>query len=553
MTMIRSFLLAGVLVMWGCGGGDVITVQSTPSATSVVAEKSVGPTPEGLAALPQGHFNTASPLAPAAGGKVISVAAGGNLQTAINSALPGDVIELAAGATYVGNFVLQNKSTTSTDWIVIRPANYASLPPEGTRMTPAVAAQLNLPKLVAANNLNVIATALSAHHYRLTGLEVTVTAATTQNFGLIAFDGAEAQTSLAVVPHDLVIDRSYVHGTSTVFLRRCVLLNSASSAVIDSWLSDCHDKGADSQAIASYNGPGPFKIVNNYLEGAGENVIFGGADPLIRNLVPSDIEIRRNHFFKPLSWKTVWLVKNLLETKNVQRVLIEGNLMENSWSDGQNGLAIGIKSVNQSGGCTWCVSQDITVRSNLIRNVGAVFNIASSPDNNFQTIHARRISVTNNIGTNINIGPFNGDGRGFTLLGDPADVLIAHNTLMSPSSSAFTFGPAGSSTIRLTARDNLVHGGTYGVVGDDFIGGPALVKYAPGGTFMGNVLILINGSSGYPTGNFYPSTVTSVGFLNAGALDFNLLASSPYKGKATDGRDPGADVDVINTLLIGVP
>ena len=132
-------------------------------------------------------------------------------------------------------------------------------------------------------------------------------------------------------------------------------------------------------------------------------------------------------------------------------------------------------------------------------------------------------------------------------------MLIAHNTLMSPSLSAFTFGPAGSSTIRLTARDNLVHGGTYGVVGDDFIGGPALVKYAPGGTFMGNVLILINGSSGYPTGNFYPSNVTSVGFLNAGALDFNLLASSPYKGKATDGRDPGADVDVINTLLIGVP
>ena len=553
MTIIRSIWLAGVVVVAGCSGGDMTTVQSTPNATPVVVEKSMGPTPEGLAALPRVRVNTASPLAPAAGGKVISVPAGGNLQTAINRALPGDVIELAAGASFVGNFVLPNKNTTSTDWIVIRPANFASLPPEGTRMTPEVAAQLNLPRLLAANNQNVIATALYAHHYRLMGLEVTVTAGTTQNYGLIAFDGAEAQTSLAVVPHDLVIDRSYVHGTSTVFLRRCVLLNSASSAVIDSWLSDCHDRDADSQAIAGYNGPGPFKIANNYLEGAGENVIFGGADPLIPNLVPSDIEIRRNHFFKPLAWKTFWQVKNLLETKNAQRVLIEGNLMENSWSDGQNGLAIGIKSVNQSGSCTWCVSQDITVRSNLIRNVGAVFNIASAPDNNFQTIHARRISVTNNIVTNINIGPFNGDGRGFTLLGDPADVLIAHNTLMSPSLSAITFGPAGSSTIRLTARDNLLDGGTYGVVGDDFIGGPALLKYAPGGTFMGNVLILVNGSSGYPTGNFYPSNVTSIGFRNAGALDFKLLASSPFKGRATDARDPGADVDGINAVLIGVP
>ena len=31
--------------------------------------------------------------------------------------------------------------------------------------------------------------------------------------------------------------------------------------------------------------------------------MFGGADPTIPNLVPSDIEIRDNYFFKPLSWK----------------------------------------------------------------------------------------------------------------------------------------------------------------------------------------------------------------------------------------------------------
>ena len=55
------------------------------------------------------------------------------------------------------------------------------------------------------------------------------------------------------------------------------------------------------KSIYSYISPYPFKIVNNYLEGAGENVMFGGADPRIKNLVPSDIEIRRNHFFKLLS------------------------------------------------------------------------------------------------------------------------------------------------------------------------------------------------------------------------------------------------------------
>ena len=76
-------------------------------------------------------------------------------------------------------------------------------------------------------------------------------------------------------------------------------MNSASTAIVDSYISDIHEVGADSQAICCWNGPGPFKIVNNYLEAAGENVMFGGADPSIAELVPSDIEFRHNHCFKP--------------------------------------------------------------------------------------------------------------------------------------------------------------------------------------------------------------------------------------------------------------
>src|SRR5690606_10819717 len=105
----------------------------------------------------------------------------------------------------------------------------------------------------------------------------------------------------------------YIHGTPTIQLIRCIQLNSASTAIIDSWISDCHAKGFDSQAIVGWNGPGPFKIVNNYLEGAGENVMFGGATPAIAGLVPSDIEFRLNHVYKPVEWyhSQRWTVKNL--------------------------------------------------------------------------------------------------------------------------------------------------------------------------------------------------------------------------------------------------
>ena len=51
----------------------------------------------------------------------IAVPAGGDLQTAINAAQPGDVITLAPGAIYIGNFVLRTKAR-STDYITIRSA-----------------------------------------------------------------------------------------------------------------------------------------------------------------------------------------------------------------------------------------------------------------------------------------------------------------------------------------------------------------------------------------------------------------------------------------------
>ena len=37
--------------------------------------------------------------------------------------------------------------------------------------------------------------------------------------------------------------------------------------------------------------------------------MFGGADPAVTNLVPSDIVLRRNHLFKPLAWRNAILAR----------------------------------------------------------------------------------------------------------------------------------------------------------------------------------------------------------------------------------------------------
>src|SRR5499427_5470506 len=276
-------------------------------------------------------------------GRSIEVKAGGDLQAALNQAKPGDTITLEAGATFTGNFTLPNKSGQS-GWIVIRSSTADSnLPPPGTRITPSYSNVL--PKIVSPNSDPAIKASSGAHHFRFIGLEIGHKVGSII-YAIIDFDGG--QTSLSQAPHDLIVDRCYIHGNPSDTSRRGIALNSASTAVIDSYISECHEFGADSQAIAGWNGPGPFKFVNNYLEGAGENFILGGADPSVQNLIPSDIEFRHNHVAKPLKWKMGhpsyagirWSVKNLLELKNAQRVLIESNVFEYNWADAQNGFAI---------------------------------------------------------------------------------------------------------------------------------------------------------------------------------------------------------------------
>ena len=225
-------------------------------------------------------------------GTLIAVNAGGDLQAALNASQPGDVIEIQAGATFIGNFILPKKP--GTRWIYIRSSAHGLLPDSGTRVLPSHASLM--PRIGSPNKAPAIATAAAAHHYRFVGIEITASGTTAStgpySDNNVVYLESDGQTSLSQVPTDIVFDRCYIHGTPTGSVRRGIAMNGARLAVVDSYLSDFHEVGADSQAINGWNGPGPFKIVNNHLEGAGENLMFGGADPSIPDLVPSDIEIR---------------------------------------------------------------------------------------------------------------------------------------------------------------------------------------------------------------------------------------------------------------------
>jgi hypothetical protein len=234
----------------------------------------------------------------AQGGKVISVPTGGNLQAAINAAAPGDTIQLQPGGTYIGNFVLPKKSGTA--FVTIRTAPDPRQPGDRVRVLPKHAPGLAL--LRSGNTSAVIRTSSGAHRYRLMLLEL---GANSHGFGDIVQLGQadDTQTSLDQVPSSLVLDRLYIHGDPLIGQKRGIALNSASTEIVNCYISDIKAVGQDTQAIAAMNGPGPYLIENNYLEAAAENFMAGGADPRIVNLIPSDITFRYNHLSKPLTWR----------------------------------------------------------------------------------------------------------------------------------------------------------------------------------------------------------------------------------------------------------
>jgi hypothetical protein len=204
------------------------------------------------------------------------------LQSAINAAQPGDTILLRAGQTFVGNFLLPAKSNSSTAYITIRSdAPDASLPNATTRLVPAGRSGANtssaaLARLVGvggtAKSLPVVRTAAGAHHYKLMFLDID--GAAQQGYETIVAVGTDKTDT---PPHHIVFDRVYVHGHPTKGQKRGIALNGGSTDILNSYIADIKAANADSQAIGGWNGKGPYRIINNYVEGSGENIMFGGS------------------------------------------------------------------------------------------------------------------------------------------------------------------------------------------------------------------------------------------------------------------------------------
>jgi hypothetical protein len=396
----------------------------------------------------------------------------------------------------------------------------------------------------------------------------------------------------------VIFDRNWFHPADGAEVGHGVGIfdGSHTIALINSYISGLNciamaGKCTDATGVGGGRGDeqvSTLKIYNNFIEAAGENILFGGG---ASKTVPTDIEIRRNHLFRPMLWKEgeagytptasghPYIVKNNFELKSAVRVLFEANLLENSWGGfTQTGYSILITPKNQASECPVCRVNDVTIRFNRIRNVAAVLQIANAlAQTGAAAADGGRYSIHDLFADELHDKDYKGPGNFMVLVSTQPpvhDIQIDHVTA-HVTGVLLAIQNSGAKLANFTLTNSVFSvgdrrqpiasagGGPESCAGkNQGLGGEAVLQacFDPY-TFDKNLIVTGRGS--FPKGNIAVGSPEAAGIRDlkeAVSKDPRLCHAkgpgcskvSPGAGAASDGRDLGADIDAVEAAIAGV-
>ena len=614
-------------------GSAVVTISAStctpPPTTQGNAYCSAGDVPQfgsndGPAALPQTCYYTALEVTPSPG-TVRTVTDVASWNSAWAAAVCGDIIQIPAGtaitATASAGLSIPTKTCDANHYITVETSAVGNLPAEGNRLTPCYAGIQSLPgrpsypcptavnymaKIVAAatsgGGTRAITMSANSAYIRFIGLEISRSSGSGINSQLVNMNAGGI--------NHIIFDRVWGHGNTTDETTRFASMNRTSYfALIDSTLTDfwcvsvigaCTDAqaisgGANSNVADADN---TWKIVNNFLEGAAETIELGGGSAA---LIPTGIEIRLNHMFKPLTWNPAdpsynggvgghaFIVKNLWETKNSDRVLLEANVFENVWAGfSQKGNAVTLTPKNQSGGaginlCPSCQVTNTTIRYNKIHTSMQPFQIANiGNDNGAFATAGNSYSIHDNVADNqgyatcYRCATSTSTIELIEAISVPSsfilhDVSLDHNTIVyagggiNPAALLGLSGAQSSSGLEMfnigfTNNLTITRAGTQNSTGSVITtncaygtaAGAATVNACWNPQTLGGNAFVANGTIPWPGTNCTAETSYSGIFVDYATGDYHVKPTSACSLTGTDGRDPGANIDLVNTMTLGV-
>lgn len=374
-------------------------------------------------------------------------------------------------------------------------------------------------------------------------------------------------------------------GTPAVYSqgpRRAVQVNAGHVGIRDSSAYYIQVDGSEAQAFGGWDTPGVFSSINNFVAATSQAILFGGSPPYVPGLVMRNFTTKWNHLWKDIRWfrsegaTKAYSCKNHYEHKNGTHILVEDVVMEHNTASGQDGVNILFQDLlDQASSPPANKITDVTMRNikaygggSLIEANGTWSPNTSTPAD-FTEQPGSRFLFTNLLARDItgtlpeSVDPLNGCASlGIQIADSIRDVFIEHCTLEArgvglifAKSNSFD-ADAGT---RLTLRNNVIGHGPYAAFWNGDLGTSGITGLNDaihgGYAFDRNVVYATNAAyadspGSNPANNTYLSAVSSVGFDANYAADApsGLSGTSAYKGYATDGGDPGADVAGITAM-----
>lgn len=269
-------------------------------------------------------------------------------------------------------------------------------------------------------------------------------------------------------------------------------------------------------------------------------------------LNPGHVRITRSTFYinpaiaNQIASEIGYYPKNFFEIKSADTLDMEGN----EFTGWPACFALTVRNQTGPNGAPspWSVIRNVTFKNNrhanLSRPFGAQLFGIQLEDNIGTSVTGGNILIANNLFTT---GGWIGD-----LIGGHG-VTYRHNTIIN-NGGGWAEGRMANGiypVTALTVLDNIVFNNEYGM-GCQAPYAQTWTTCWPNIQMKGNVLVTTkkdpyrpNCSNVYPAGNFCPASEAAVGFVDPASGNYRLAANSLFKGKASDGSDPGVDMDAL--------
>ena len=247
-------------------------------------------------------------------------------------------------------------------------------------------------------------------------------------------DGSSAQTAASQIPHDLVVDRLYIHGDADKGQKRGIALNSASTSIPSSYISDIKAGGPGFSGDLRLEWTWPVRDHQQLPRGRRR-------ERDVRRQRSQRPESRAcRHHGRPITYvdqarcrggRRRWSVKNLIELKNARRVMIaRQHRSRTTGMAAQPGFAIVFTVRNQDGKCPWCQVDHVTFEQNIVRHIAARHQDSGLGQQPPEPADAGDPRFGTTCSTTSTARYWGGNGYFLAMTDGARDITVDHNTVV---------------------------------------------------------------------------------------------------------------------------